>query len=104
MSTGAVPREAWPAWAKALRVTSVKRGPQEVGSDLFAVCSACSRACQRTSATPHQTTSTTPNGHAPWRKPYSADARHASAKASTKRGDRGSSAYATSIVVTATAP
>ncbi len=47
---------------------------------------------QRRSATPDQTNSTTPNGHAPCRKPYADAARQAPANSKTKMGERLSSA------------
>jgi hypothetical protein len=51
-----------------------------------------------------QTASTTPNGHVPARNPYTDDAPHAAENRRTNARDRSSSAYATSIVDTATNP
>ncbi len=47
---------------------------------------------QRRSATPDQTNSTTPNGHAPCRKPYADAAKQAPANSRTKMRERFSSA------------
>src|SRR3954464_3263197 len=55
-------------------------------------------------ATAVQTASTMPNGHVPARNPYTDDAPHAAENRRTNARDRSSSAYATSIVDTATNP
>ncbi len=49
-------------------------------------------------------TSTTPNGHAPAKKPYTLDNKQANAKTKVKARCRRSSAYVTIMRVTATTP
>src|SRR5260370_28854474 len=49
-------------------------------------------------------TSTTPKGHAPAKKPYTLDNKHANAKTRVKARCRRSSAYVTIMRVTATTP
>src|SRR5947209_20512950 len=51
-----------------------------------------------------QTTSTTPNGHAPATKPYTHARQHPSANASTKLGPRASNAYIVIMNVSARTP